>query len=61
MLAIRRGFMDITPDRRVQAIIIAWLFCSLVEGSSGYGTPSAVGAPLLLALGFPARQPLWWC
>lgn len=61
MLAIRRGFMDITPDRRVQAIIVAWLFCSLVEGSSGYGTPSAVGAPLLLALGFPARLPLWWC
>ncbi|WP_019673691.1 L-lactate permease [Psychrobacter lutiphocae] len=54
MIAIRRGFMDITPDRRVQAIIVAWLFCSLVEGSSGYGTPSAVGAPLLLALGFPA-------
>lgn len=54
MMAIRRGFMDITPDRRVQAIIVAWLFCSLVEGSSGYGTPSAVGAPLLLALGFPA-------
>ena len=54
IVAIRRGFMDISPDRRVQAIIVAWLFCSLVEGSSGFGTPSAVGAPLLLALGFPA-------
>lgn len=54
ILAIRKGFMDISPDRRVQAIIVAWLFCSLVEGSSGFGTPSAVGAPLLLALGFPA-------
>ena len=54
IIAIRRGFMDISPDRRVQAIIVAWLFCSLVEGSSGFGTPSAVGAPLLLALGFPA-------
>lgn len=52
--AIRRGFMDISPDRRVQVIIVAWLFGSLVEGSSGFGTPSAVGAPLLLALGFPA-------
>ncbi len=52
--AIRRGFMDISPDRRVQVVIVAWLFCSLVEGSSGFGTPSAVGAPLLLALGFPA-------
>lgn len=54
ILAIRRGFMDVSPDRRIQAIIVAWLFCSLVEGSSGFGTPSAVGAPLLLALGFPA-------
>lgn len=54
IIAIRKGFMDISPDRRVQAIIVAWLFCSLVEGSSGFGTPSAVGAPLLLALGFPA-------
>ena len=54
LVAIRKGFMDISPDRRVQAIIVAWLFCSLVEGSSGFGTPSAVGAPLLLALGFPA-------
>jgi len=54
LLAIRRGFMDVSPDRRVQVIIVAWLFGSLIEGSSGFGTPSAVGAPLLLALGFPA-------
>lgn len=52
--SIRQGFMDISPDRRVQVIIAAWLFGSLVEGSSGFGTPSAVVAPLLLALGFPA-------
>ena len=52
--SIRQGFMDISPDRRVQVIIVAWLFGSLVEGASGFGTPSAVGAPLLLALGFPA-------
>lgn len=52
--SIRQGFMDISPDRRVQMIIVAWLFGSLIEGSSGFGTPSAVGAPLLLALGFPA-------
>lgn len=54
LVAIRQGFMDISPDRRVQVIIVAWLFGSLIEGSSGFGTPSAVGAPLLLALGFPA-------
>lgn len=52
--SIRQGFIDISPDRRVQVVIVAWLFGSLIEGSSGFGTPSAVGAPLLLALGFPA-------
>ena len=54
LVAIRQGFMDISPDRRVQVLIVGWLFGSLIEGSSGFGTPSAVGAPLLLALGFPA-------
>lgn len=54
LAAIRQGFTDVSPDRRVQVIIVAWLFGSLIEGSSGFGTPSAVGAPLLLALGFPA-------
>lgn len=39
--SIRQGFMDVSPDRRVQVIIVAWLFGSLVEGSSGFGTPSA--------------------
>lgn len=51
---IRRGFIDISPDRRVQAIIIAWMFGSMIEGASGFGTPAAVAAPLLLAIGFPA-------
>lgn len=54
MSAIRAGFNNISPDRRVQAIIIGWLFGSFIEGASGFGTPAAVVAPLLLALGFPA-------
>ncbi|HMQ95510.1 L-lactate permease, partial [Amaricoccus sp.] len=40
--------------RRGQAIIIAWLFGSLIEGASGFGTPAAIAAPLLVAVGFPA-------
>ena len=52
--SIRNGFMRISPDRRVQAIIIAWLFGSLIEGASGFGTPAAIAAPLLVAIGFPA-------
>lgn len=51
---IRAGFTTISPDRRVQVIIIAWLFGSFIEGAAGFGTPAAVVAPLLLALGFPA-------
>ncbi len=54
MASIRAGFTRISPDRRVQAVIIAWLFGSFIEGASGFGTPAAVAAPLLLALGFPA-------
>ncbi|HUG84414.1 MAG TPA: L-lactate permease [Euzebya sp.] len=54
MSSIRAAFTRISPDRRVQAIIIAWLFGSFIEGASGFGTPAAVVAPLLLALGFPA-------
>jgi lactate permease len=54
ILAIRNGFSDITPDRRIQVIIIAWLFGSFIEGSAGFGTPAAVAVPLLVGLGFPA-------
>lgn len=51
---IRNGFTDISEDRRVQAIIIAWCFGSFIEGASGFGTPAAIAAPLLVAIGFPA-------
>ncbi len=51
---IRKGFSDISPDRRVQVIIIVWLFGSFIEGAAGFGTPAAIVAPLLVALGFPA-------
>lgn len=51
---IRQGFTNISPDRRVQAIIIAWCFGTFIEGASGFGTPAAIAAPLLVAIGFPA-------
>lgn len=54
ILAIRSGFATISPDRRIQTIIIAWLFGCFIEGASGFGTPAAVAAPLLVAIGFPA-------
>jgi len=54
MSTIRQGFSDITPDRRIQVIIIAWLFGTFIEGSAGFGTPAAVAVPLMVGLGFPA-------
>lgn len=52
--AINRVFEAISPDRRIQTIIIAWFFGAFIEGSAGFGTPAALVAPLLLSLGFPA-------
>ncbi|MDJ0708111.1 MAG: L-lactate permease [Leptolyngbyaceae cyanobacterium MO_188.B28] len=52
--AIRQSLMGISRDRRVQVIIIAWLFGSFIEGASGFGTPAVIVVPLLVAIGFPA-------
>ncbi|MGE4271686.1 MAG: L-lactate permease [Desulfitobacterium sp.] len=51
---IRQSLINVSADRRVQVIIVAWLFGSFIEGSSGFGTPAAVAVPLMLGLGFPA-------
>ncbi len=53
MDVISEGFRHISPDPRVQAIIIAYLFGAFIEGAAGYGTPAALAAPLLVGLGFP--------
>jgi lactate permease len=52
--AIRHSFHNISDDRRVQVVIVAWLFGSFIEGAAGFGTPAAIAAPLMVALGFPA-------
>ncbi|GIU10509.1 lactate permease [Shewanella glacialipiscicola] len=53
MDTIRAGFTNISADARVQVIIICWLFGAFIEGSAGFGTPAAIGAPLLVLLGVP--------
>lgn len=52
--SIRQSLLGISRDRRVQVIIIAWLFGSFIEGASGFGTPAVIAVPLLVAIGFPA-------
>ena len=51
---INASFATISDDRRVQIILLAFFLATFLEGVAGFGTPAAVVAPLLLALGFPA-------
>ncbi|MFT4326510.1 MAG: L-lactate permease [Candidatus Woesearchaeota archaeon] len=45
---------SISPDSRVIVIIVGWAFVCFLEAIAGFGTPTAIVAPLLVALGFPA-------
>ncbi|MEL3972746.1 L-lactate permease [Rossellomorea oryzaecorticis] len=54
IFTIRKGFTNISPDRRVQTIIVCWLFGSFLEGAAGWGAPATIVGPLLVAIGFPA-------
>ena len=51
---INEGFAAVSDDRRVQIVLLAFFLATFIEGAAGFGTPAAVVAPLLLALGFPA-------
>jgi len=51
--AIQRVLGSVNPDRRIQAIIVGFVFSAFVEGAAGFGTPAALAAPLLISLGFP--------
>ncbi len=53
MEVINRGFSGITRDRRIQILIVAWMFSAFIEGAAGFGTPAALAGPLLVGLGFP--------
>jgi lactate permease len=52
METIQYGMQSISKDMRVQAIIVGYMFSAFIEGAAGFGTPAALAAPLLLALGF---------
>lgn len=53
MTAIQRAMGGINPDRRIQVIIIGFVFEAFLEGAAGFGTPAALAAPLLISIGFP--------
>ena len=49
---LRRAFARVSPDMRIQAIIIAFCFGALLEALAGFGTPVAITVVMLMALGF---------
>nr|MBO2469876.1 L-lactate permease [Bacillota bacterium] len=49
---IRASIGQITADRRLQVLLIAYGFGGFLEGVAGFGTPEAITAALLVGLGF---------
>ncbi|EOX1263791.1 L-lactate permease [Campylobacter upsaliensis] len=48
---IKESVMSITPDHRIQVILIGFCFGSFLEGAIGFGGPVAITAALLVGLG----------
>ena len=49
---IKNFMASITPDRRLQALLIAFSFGAFLEGAAGFGAPVAISAAMLVGLGF---------
>jgi len=49
---IKDSVGHLTPDRRLQALFVAFAFGAFVEGASGFGTPVAVASAMMAGLGF---------
>jgi lactate permease len=53
---LQRGITGITPDRRLQLVLVAFCFGAFFEGAAGFGTPVAITGAILIGLGFPPLQ-----
>jgi L-lactate transport len=49
---IKNSIGRLTPDPRLQALLIAFAFGAFLEGAAGFGTPVAIAASMLIGLGF---------
>jgi lactate permease len=52
LAAVGAGISRLTADRTMQLLLIAWIFCSFVQGVAGFGVGIAISTPLLIGLGF---------
>jgi lactate permease len=56
ILPMQDKLSELSQDKRIQTLLLAWLFGSFLEGISGFGTPAAIIAPLMVSLGFAPFQ-----
>ena len=50
---VKASVVALSPDQRMQALLIAFSFGAFIEGAAGFGTPVAISAALLIGTGFP--------
>lgn len=61
MAIVKEWLNGISTNRVAQLMIVGWAFSYLVEGVSGFGTPAALVAPLLIGLGFAPLPVVVFC
>ncbi|MBY6084910.1 L-lactate permease [Priestia flexa] len=49
---IKKSITSMSPDKRIQVIIVAYCFGAFLEGAAGFGAPVAITAIILVGLGF---------
>jgi lactate permease len=53
MVTLRLWLDGVSRNPVAQLMMVGWSFVFLIEGASGFGTPAALAAPILVGLGFP--------
>ena len=49
---MKESIASITPDRRLQVLLVAFCFGAFIEGAAGFGAPVAIAGAFMIGLGF---------
>ena len=49
---MKESIASITPDRRLQVLLVAYCFGAFIEGAAGFGAPVAIAGAFMIGLGF---------
>ncbi len=53
---MKQSIAAITPDRRLQVLLVAFAFGAFLEGAAGFGAPVAIAGAFMIGLGFKPFQ-----